>query len=87
MKNTGARDGKHSVELYTRDMYASITPNMKRLRGFKKIDLRAGETQTVTFTIDKSDLAFVNAKLKTLTEPGDFKIMIGDLEADFKYDN
>ena len=87
VKNTGTKDGKHSVELYTRDMYASITPNMKRLRGFKKIELHAGESQTVTFTIDKSDLAFVNAKLKTVTEPGDFKVMIGDQEADFRYDN
>jgi beta-glucosidase len=37
VKNTGARDGKHTVELYSRDMYASITPSMKRLRIFKKL--------------------------------------------------
>ena len=85
VKNTGARDGKHTVELYTRDMYASITPNMKRLRAFQKIDLKAGESKTVTFSINKDDLAFVNAQLKTVTEAGDFKIMIGKLSADFKY--
>jgi beta-glucosidase len=85
VKNTGARDGKHTVELYTRDMYASITPNMKRLRAFQKIDLKAGESKTVTFTINKDDLAFVNAQLKTVTEAGDFKIMVGKLSADFKY--
>lgn len=85
VKNTGALDGKHSVELYTRDMYASVTPNMKRLRAFKKINLKAGESETVTFTIDQSDLAFVNAQLKTETEPGDFKVMIGKLTADFNY--
>ena len=85
VKNTGTRDGKHSVELYTRDMYASVTPSMKRLRAFQKINLKAGESKTVTFTIDKADLAFVNAQLKTATEPGAFKVMIGKLNADFNY--
>ncbi|MEO6229274.1 MAG: glycoside hydrolase family 3 N-terminal domain-containing protein [Ferruginibacter sp.] len=85
VKNTGARSGKHTVELYTRDMYASITPNMKRLRAFQKIDLSAGESKTLSFNINKNDLAFVNAQLKTVTEPGDFKVMVGNLTGDFKY--
>ena len=85
VKNTGKLDGKHTVELYSRDMYASITPNMKRLRAFKKINLKAGESKTVTFTIDKNDLAFVNAKLKTVTEAGDFELMIGDKKGKFIY--
>ncbi|HET6995400.1 MAG TPA: glycoside hydrolase family 3 N-terminal domain-containing protein [Chitinophagaceae bacterium] len=85
VKNTGSRDGKHSVELYTRDMYASITPSMKRLRAFQKISLKAGETKTVSFTLDKNDLAFVNGKLKWVTEPGDFEIMIGDKKTTFSY--
>jgi beta-glucosidase len=86
VKNTGKKDGKHTVELYSRQWYASITPNMKRLRAFKKIFLKAGEQQTVTFTIDKTDLAFVNAQLKTVTEPGDFDLMIGDKKAKFVYE-
>ncbi|MBC7886443.1 MAG: glycoside hydrolase family 3 C-terminal domain-containing protein [Ferruginibacter sp.] len=85
IKNTGARDGRHTVELYSRDMYASITPSIKRLRAFQKIDLKAGETKTVAFRINKNDLAFVNAQLKTVTETGDFKVMIGGLSAAFKY--
>ncbi|MFC0775825.1 glycoside hydrolase family 3 N-terminal domain-containing protein [Terrimonas alba] len=85
VKNTGNRDGKHTVELYTRDLYASITPCMKRLRAFQKISLKAGEEKKVTFTIDKNDLAFVNAKLKTVTEPGEFEVMIGDEKAKFTY--
>lgn len=85
VKNTGKRDGKHTVELYTRDMYASITPSIRRLRAFQKIDLKAGETKTVSFSIDKNDLAFVNAQLKTITEPGEFKVMIGELNATFQY--
>jgi beta-glucosidase len=85
VKNTGNRDGKHTVELYTRDQYASITPSVKRLRAFRKISLKAGESTTLIFTIDKNDLAFVNAKLKTVTEPGEFEVMIGDNKAKFEY--
>jgi beta-glucosidase len=85
VKNTGSRDGKHTVELYSRDMYASITPSMKRLRAFEKIHLKAGESKTVSFRIGKDDLAFVNAQLKTVTEPGDFEVMVGGKKAKFVY--
>jgi beta-glucosidase len=85
VKNTGSMDGKHTVELYTRDLYASITPSMKKLRSFKKIFLKAGESQTVNFQINKSDLAFVNAQLKTVTEAGDFEVIIGKKKAGFNY--
>ena len=85
VKNTGTRDGKHAVELYTKDLYASITPSMRRLRAFQKISLKAGETKTVSFSIDKNDLAFVNAQSKTVTEPGDFEVMIGSKKAKFTY--
>ncbi len=85
VKNTGNRDGKHTVELYTRDLYASITPSMKRLRAFQKINLKSGESKTVTFTLDKNDLAFVNAKLETVTEPGEFEVMVGDQKVEFVY--
>ncbi len=85
VKNTGSREGKHTVELYTRDLFASITPSMKRLRAFDKISLQPGEAKTVSFSITKGDLAFVNDKLKTVTEPGEFEIMIGDKKAKFLY--
>lgn len=86
IKNTGSRAGKHTVELYTRDLYASVTPRMKALRAFQKIELQPGESKEVTFTITKSDLSFVNAALKTVTEKGDFELMIGDKKAGFKYE-
>jgi beta-glucosidase len=83
--NAGARDGKHTVELYSHQQYASVTPNMQRLRAFKKISLKAGESQTVSFTLTAADLAIVNADLKTVTEPGNFDMMIGDQKASFSY--
>jgi beta-glucosidase len=85
LTNTGAKEGKRSVELYTHQQYASITPNMQRLRAFKKINLKPGETQTVSFTLKAADLAFVNEKLKKVTEPGNFDVMVGDQKASFSY--
>jgi beta-glucosidase len=85
VKNAGQRDGKNTVELYSHQFYASVTPNMKRLRAFQKIYLKAGEEKTVVFKIDKTDLAFVNAQLKTYSEPGDFELMIGDQKARFTW--
>ncbi|HMH34410.1 MAG TPA: glycoside hydrolase family 3 N-terminal domain-containing protein, partial [Puia sp.] len=85
VRNSGNRDGKHTLELYSHEQYASITPSMQRLRAFKKISLKAGESQTVSFVIDKNDLAFVNASLKTVTESGNFDLMIGDKKATFAY--
>ena len=76
--NTGKMAGKETVQLYTSDLVASITPDVKRLRRFEKILLQPGETQTVKFTIDASDLAFVNLKNQWITEPGEFSVSIGN---------
>lgn len=83
--NTGKRDGHHTVELYSRDHFASITPSMQRLRGFQKIFLKAGESKEVTFTLDKNDLAFVNSKLQTITEVGEFDLWVGNSKAVIAY--
>ncbi len=87
VKNTGAKDGKIAVELYSKDLYASITPCQRRLRKFTKIELKAGESKMVTFEIAKADLAFVNADLKTVTEDGAFELMVEDQKVGFTYKN
>ena len=81
--NTGRRKAKESVLLFVRDMYASITPSVKRLRGFEKIELNPGETKTVSFTVKAKDLAFIGADNKWVTESGDFEVIIGDLQKKF----
>jgi len=83
--NTGKMAGGHSVELYTADLVASIVPSVRRLRAFQKIQLQPGESKQVIFMIDRNNLAFVNAQLKTVTEPGEFDVMIGDKKARFNY--
>lgn len=78
VKNSGSVAGKEVVQLYTADRYASITPDVKRLRGFEKIELQAGETKTVSFTISSESLSFINAAGERITEAGVFDVMIAD---------
>lgn len=84
--NAGKVAGKETVLLYVSDEVASITPEVKRLRAFEKISLQPGQTKTVSFTIDKEKLSFINAQLQRVTEPGDFSISVGGLNAAFKYE-
>lgn len=83
--NTGKVAGKESVLMYVSDLVATITPEFKRLRGFEKIDLQPNQTRTVTFQISKEKLSFINYDLKRVTEPGEFKVAIGDLAVNFQY--
>lgn len=80
VKNTGKRAGKEVVLLYTSDLYATITPDVKRLRRFEKINLQPGEKKTVSFEITAKDIAFVNQQNQWITEPGDFEISVGKLK-------
>ena len=89
VSNTGKTDGKEVVQMYIRDLVGSTTRPVKELKGFQKIDLKAGESKTVTFKITNDDLKFYNYDLKYVSEPGDFKIFMGGnsrdvKEADFK---
>lgn len=77
VKNTGNRKGAEVVQMYIRDDYSSIPRPVKELKGFKKIWLEPGESQTVNFTINSELLSFYNKDMKWITEPGDFTIMIG----------
>ncbi|POY36649.1 beta-glucosidase [Solitalea longa] len=83
--NTGKIAGKEAALLFVSDKVASITPEVKRLRAFDKVELQPGQSKTITFTIDKEQLSFINNDLKRVTEPGDFSLSIGGLTADFKY--
>ncbi len=78
--NSGARKGKEVVQLYVTDEVASITPSVKRLRAFDKIELDPGETKQVTFTIHKKNLSFVGQDNKWVFEPGDFTFQIDGLK-------
>jgi len=82
--NTGKYDGKEVVQLYIRDIVGSVTRPVKELKGFQKIELKAGESKRVSFGITPEDLKFYNYDLKYDWEPGDFEIMIGPNSRDVK---
>ena len=75
--NTGKVDGKEVIQLYIRDLVGTITRPVKELKGFKKIDLKAGETKTIQFELTPEDLKFYNSDLKYDWEPGEFEVMVG----------
>lgn len=83
VQNTGGRVGTEVVQVYVRDMYATITPSVKRLRGFEKIQLKPGESKTVSFEITTRELAFVDHDLKWRSEAGEFELQVGGMTAKF----
>ena len=84
ISNTGNYSGKEVVQLYIHDLVGSVTRPVKELKGFQKIELKPGETKTITFSITPSDLKFYNYDLKYDWEAGDFEIMIGTNSSDVK---
>jgi beta-glucosidase len=82
--NNGRYDGEEVVQLYIRDVVGSNTRPLKELKGFQKINLKTGESKTVSFSISPADLKFYNHNLKYDWEPGEFHIMIGGNSDDVK---
>lgn len=82
VSNSGDVDGTETVQLYIRDEYASVTRPVKELKGFKRVDLKAGETAAVSFEITPDMLKCWGANGKWSVEPGDFTLMLGSSSAD-----
>jgi len=75
--NTGDVDGEEIAQLYIRDNVSSVTRAVKELKGYKRVALKAGETKTVSFSIDAESLAFYDINMDYCVEPGTFSIMTG----------
>ncbi|MNW39106.1 Periplasmic beta-glucosidase precursor [compost metagenome] len=75
--NVGKRAGAEVVQLYISDKVSSVTRPAKELKGFRKIYLEPGETQTVKFTIGAEELQYIGPDMKTVVEPGEFQVCIG----------
>lgn len=82
--NTGRRAGRETVQLYSRDLYASLIPDVRRLRRFEKIELQPGEILTVEFRLTTADLAFCNLENEFVAEPGEFLFEIGASSSDIR---
>jgi len=77
VSNSGKFDGAEVVQLYIRDLVGSVTRPLLELKGFQKIELRAGESRAVSFAISEKELSFLRADMTVGTEPGEFQVFIG----------
>ena len=92
LKNTGKYEGKEVVQMYIRDLFASVTRPVKELKDFKMVSLKPGESKEISFEIDSKTIEFYSANNKWEAEAGDFKLFIGGssktkLETDFSFQN
>ncbi len=84
VRNNGEREGDEVVQMYIADKVASVAQPQITLRGFEKVNLKAGESRRITFTLGFDELSIINADMKRVIEPGDFDIMIGASSQDIR---
>jgi beta-glucosidase len=85
VKNSGDVHGKEVVQLYVRDMDASVERPLKELKGFRKVELKAGGTKTVFITLKQRDFAFWDEESSDWkVESGKFEILIGSASSDIR---
>lgn len=77
VKNIGDRDGTETVQLYIRDRFASVSQPLKELKGFKRVDIKAGDTVTVEFEITPDMCRFYNKDMEYVWESGEIQVFIG----------
>ncbi|MGB9894464.1 MAG: glycoside hydrolase family 3 N-terminal domain-containing protein [Thermoproteota archaeon] len=84
VKNKGSIKGDEVVQLYLRDVVASLTRPVKELKGFKRITLEPEEKKKVTFILHTDQLAFYDEYLNLVVEPGAYEVMIGSSSEDIR---
>jgi beta-glucosidase len=80
--NVGDRSGDEVVQVYVRDVEATVTRPVKELRGFARVRLAAGERRRVTFRLAAEQLAFTDLDGRLVVEPGRVAVMIGTSSAE-----
>lgn len=84
VENVGSRVGDEVVQLYLRDLYASMARPVKELAGFKRITLEPGEKQTVIFEVKASQMAFLDMNMQWKVEKGTFLVEVGSSSQDIR---
>jgi beta-glucosidase len=82
VENTGKRAGDEVVQLYIRDVAASIARPVKELKGFQRVTLQPGAKRSVEFVLRPEHLGFYNQEMKFVVEPGEFRVMVGSNSQD-----
>jgi len=78
VQNRGSREGDQTVQLYVRDVVASVTRPVQELKGFQRLTLRPGESRRVEFLLGPAELGFYDRDMKWVVEPGRFEVRLGD---------
>ena len=78
VQNTGTREGKETVQVYLKDLVATVSPDSKKLVRFQKVHLKPNETKTIAFTLYTNDFKSIDLHNKWSVENGDFEIQIGE---------
>jgi beta-glucosidase len=78
VENIGRRAGDEVVQLYIRDMAASVTRPLRELKGFERVTLQPGERRRVTFTLTPEHLGFYDRDMRFIVEPGMFGVFVGN---------
>jgi beta-glucosidase len=84
VSNMGERAGDETVQLYVADSLASVARPVKELAGFRRINLAAGQSRRVRFTVQMSQLAFLNSQMRWVVEPGDVDVLVGSSSQDIR---
>ena len=84
VRNTGARPGDETVQIYLRDEVSSVTRPVKELKAFERVSLDPGEAKTLTFTLTPDDFALWDKELRRVVEPGVFEVMAGPNSVELK---
>jgi beta-glucosidase len=84
VENTGSRKGDEVVQLYVRDLFASVTRPLKMLKGFQRITLQPGQKKSVEFTLPAEELALWDRHMERVVEPGTFQVTVGSLTGSFE---
>ena len=84
VKNTGKCSGTEIVQLYVKDIYASMTRPQKELQGFARVELQPGEEKTVAFTLQPSQMAFLDEDMRWKIEKGVFEVQLGSSSEDIR---
>ncbi len=82
--NTGAVDGVETAQLYLHDLVADVARPVRELKGFQRVELKAGEHRQISFTIGEKELTFLRADMTWGTEPGEFDVFIGSNSRDLQ---
>ena len=82
--NVGARSGDEVVQLYVRDVLASVARPVMELRGFQRVSLKPGESREVTFSLGRDDLKMLDRDMRWVVEPGTFRVLVGASSKDIR---